>query len=211
MCVTWHVPPEQRNLDECRTARLLTAPITASSKPSSAMSVFSVSSCTTHLSTHTHSAEAVDVVHDVALKAIPKKVKGNEESVWSEMQVLQGLDHPNVVKFYEWFKSRTKHYLAFELTISGELFEHISQCSHFSERDAVAMLCSVLSGVKYLHDIVHRDLKYVALPLFSFPSARSLDLASGLWIDRRTFSSVQKDPSSDLVIADFGMLGSSRV
>jgi hypothetical protein len=64
---------------------------------------------------------------------------------------------------------------------------------------------SVLSGVKYLHDIVHRDLKYVALPLFSFPSVRSLDLTSGLWIDRRTFSSVQKDPSSDIVIADFGM------
>jgi calcium/calmodulin-dependent protein kinase I len=32
------------------------------------------------------------------LKAIPKKVKGNEESVWREMQVLQGLDHPNVVR-----------------------------------------------------------------------------------------------------------------
>ena len=37
-------------------------------------------------------------MRDVALKAIPKKVKGNEESVWSEMQVLQGLDHPNVVR-----------------------------------------------------------------------------------------------------------------
>jgi hypothetical protein len=38
---------------------------------------------------------------DVALKAIPKKmVKGNKESVWSEMQVLQGLDHPNVVRSF---------------------------------------------------------------------------------------------------------------
>lgn len=35
---------------------------------------------------------------DVALKVIPKKkVKGNESSVWSEMEVLKGLSHPNVV------------------------------------------------------------------------------------------------------------------
>jgi calcium/calmodulin-dependent protein kinase I len=35
---------------------------------------------------------------DVALKVIPKKrVKGNESVVWGEMEVLRGLDHPNVV------------------------------------------------------------------------------------------------------------------
>jgi serine/threonine protein kinase len=35
---------------------------------------------------------------DVALKVISKKkVKGNEELVWGEMEVLKGLDHPNIV------------------------------------------------------------------------------------------------------------------
>ena len=34
----------------------------------------------------------------VALKIIPKKkVKGNEATVWGEMEVLKGLDHPNIV------------------------------------------------------------------------------------------------------------------
>jgi len=28
-----------------------------------------------------------------------KKVKGNEASVWGEMEVLKGLDHPNIVRF----------------------------------------------------------------------------------------------------------------
>lgn len=36
---------------------------------------------------------------DVALKVISKKkVKGNESSVWGEMEVLKGLDHPNIVR-----------------------------------------------------------------------------------------------------------------
>jgi len=37
-------------------------------------------------------------MREVALKAIPKqKFKENEESVWSEMRVLQGLHHLNMV------------------------------------------------------------------------------------------------------------------
>ena len=39
------------------------------------------------------------VTKDVALKVIPKKkVKGNEEAVWGEMEVLKGLNHPNIVR-----------------------------------------------------------------------------------------------------------------
>lgn len=43
----------------------------------------------------------------VAIKIIPKtKVKGHFDMVYSEMKVLEGLSHPNVIGCYDWFESR---------------------------------------------------------------------------------------------------------
>lgn len=46
---------------------------------------------------------------EVALKVIAKKkVKGNEVAVWCEMEVLKGLDHPNIVRLHRLSVSRSE-------------------------------------------------------------------------------------------------------
>ena len=43
----------------------------------------------------------------VAIKIILKKnVKGNEQMVYDELQLLQSLNHPHIVRFIDWFESR---------------------------------------------------------------------------------------------------------
>jgi calcium/calmodulin-dependent protein kinase I len=45
----------------------------------------------------------------VAVKIIMKRnVKGNEQMVYDELEMLQKLDHPNIVHFRDWFESRVR-------------------------------------------------------------------------------------------------------
>ncbi|CAD8149985.1 unnamed protein product [Paramecium octaurelia] len=98
-----------------------------------------------------------------AMKQIRKDkiIKDDEESMFSEVNTLKELDHPNIVKLHELFQDQKNYYLITEFLEGGELFEKITEMKFFTEKMAADIMKQILGGVVHCHEkkIVHRDLK----------------------------------------------------
>ncbi|CAD8205468.1 unnamed protein product [Paramecium pentaurelia] len=98
-----------------------------------------------------------------AVKIIHKSqtTKQEQERLINEVEILQKLDHPNIIQIYEFYQDDRFFYIVTELCTGGELFDKIRAEGSFSEKKAAEIMKQILSAVNYCHEqkIVHRDLK----------------------------------------------------
>lgn len=85
----------------------------------------------------------------------------DEESLSTEITILQRVNHPNIVHLKEVYECKLCVYLVMEVMVGGELFDRIVNKEHYSETEARDAFRQIMASVKYIHDlnIVHRDLK----------------------------------------------------
>ena len=98
-----------------------------------------------------------------AIKIIYKEECDYEEQqkIMNEVEILKEVDHPHVVKIYEYFEDLQHIFIIMEFLEGGELFDKIKQSQYFSEDKSRNLMKDMLEAVNYLHkqNIVHRDLK----------------------------------------------------
>jgi calcium-dependent protein kinase len=98
-----------------------------------------------------------------AIKIIYKYQCNKEEQqrIFNEKTIMKSLDHPNIVRVYEYFQDEKFIFIVMEFVTGGELFDKIIEVHHFNEKMASKIFHQLLSAVNYLHknNIVHRDLK----------------------------------------------------
>ena len=75
--------------------------------------------------------------------------------------MLKAVDHPNILKLYEFYQDSKNYYLVTEFCTGGELFDRITDKGSFTEAMAAHYMDQILNAIFYCHSkgIVHRDLK----------------------------------------------------
>lgn len=120
---------------------------------------------------------------DRACKTIAKKKVKNMAQFQAEISILAQLDHPHILKLYEYFEDDKNFHIITELCTGGEMFDKIIEKEFYTEVEAAHVFKQFMQGINYCHTqgIVHRDLK------------------------PENFLYENKDINSDIKIIDFGL------
>lgn len=100
---------------------------------------------------------------EFAIKVLDKTSLTHEDvaAQATEIDILDQIDHPNVVKLIELFDEKDRFYMVFELMSGGELYNKFMERDHFSEQEVAKAQRPVVDAQRYCHTlgIAHRDLK----------------------------------------------------
>ncbi|CAF3441433.1 unnamed protein product [Rotaria sp. Silwood1] len=137
---------------------------------------------------------SIETNDQVAIKVIDKtRFNEQEEKIHREVDILQEVSHPGVIKLHAMFDTPGKFYLVMEKLNSDMLEMILSQpTKRLNERQTKFLIYQVLVALRYLHSksIVHCDLKPENILLAQaqdFPQTKLCDFGFARIIGEKSF------------------------
>ncbi len=104
--------------------------------------------------------------NDFAVKVFDKHTlleqPGSRSNLINEVNILRGLDNPNIMKLYEIHEDENSIYLVCEFLSGGTLREFLQSSTELlSDKTVLSIILGLLNAVAYMsmNRIVHKDLK----------------------------------------------------
>ena len=99
-----------------------------------------------------------------AMKVISKnklKCGFTDEDIIQEINILTKLEHPHIIKVYEFYNYKKHYYIINEFCNEGDLAEKLAKLTKFPEFFVKILMVQIFNAVLYLHKkcVFHGDLK----------------------------------------------------
>ncbi|XP_076417245.1 MAP/microtubule affinity-regulating kinase 4-like [Peromyscus maniculatus bairdii] len=126
-----------------------------------------------HLPTHTR----------VAVKVLEKNTNSVAD-ISTEVNILQSLEHRNIVRFFDMIDSLTTTYLIMEYVAGEDLESFLQARGCLKEEEARVIFRQVVSAVHFLHQrhIAHRDIKLENILVDAAGNAKLCDFGMAIEI-----------------------------
>jgi calcium-dependent protein kinase len=126
----------------------------------------------------------------IAIKVMNKRDMSEEDllSLRREVQIMQQVDHPNIVKYYETYDDKKYIYLCMEYCSGGDLFKQITDRGKpMTEREVAFMLEKLLKALHHCHsqNIIHRDIKPENIMRGEDDEIKFIDFGFALQVNQR--------------------------
>ena len=110
--------------------------------------------------------EAKNRITDImrAMKIIKRQKHSSEQEkreIINEINILKTMDHPNIVKIFEFYSNKDSYSIIMEYCRGGQLVSEIKSYGPFDEKYTAYVMYQIFSAINYCHsmNIIHRDLK----------------------------------------------------
>ena len=107
-----------------------------------------------------------------AMKIIPKSNITQRKHLLDEIDILRQLEHPNIMKIFEYFDDKVNIYIVSELYDQGDLLEIMEKLGTMNQLVVKYIMDQIFSAVSYLHsnNIFHGDIKLENIMLYKTTS-----------------------------------------
>ena len=119
-----------------------------------------------------------------AMKVIPKnnlRCGFTDDDIIQEINILKKLDHPHIIRLFEFYTFKKNYYLINEFCTDGDLSEKLSELRSFPEFIVKILMIQIFNAVMYLNNncVIHGDLKLENIMIDSFLNKDELATPKG--------------------------------
>ena len=130
-----------------------------------------------------------------AMKTVKKHSGHDESEIINEAKILTSMDHPCIIKIFEFYSNEETYSIIMEYCKEGSLLKEIDKSGPFDESCTAYIMYQLFFAINYYNNmqIIHRDIKPENILIYNknketkYPNIKICDFGMSKIVEKNTF------------------------